>query len=296
MSISPQKTTNCISCGSFQRLMFTYKKYQYYRCVKCKMVSTYPLPEDATIQSHYARKYQSGNYQLLRDYAEVYKRQVYSGFVQTLERGLTRRNERLDGKKILDVGCFTGDFLELLHKKNADVYGLELQPDAVEIASQKFPGRIYQADIHGTDYPHMNFNIVTLLGVIEHVVDPVKLLGRSAELLNSGGAVLIQTPNSTSLWALIMRSLWPPYAPVEHIHLFSRQGLILLLTKLGFVDITFAMHWKKLPVSYVYDMMQNYGSEFRQLISPLYALLPDSFKQLSLPFYIGEMIIFAYKR
>lgn len=286
---------SCVSCGALQKLMFSYKGHQYYRCTQCKVVSTYPLPTDDAIHAHYARKFQSGNYQLLRDYAEEYKRQVYTLFVEILEAGLATRHESLSGRNVLDVGCFTGEFLELLHEKNVDVYGLELQSDAVKIASQKFPGHIYQADVHGNDYPQMEFDIVTLLGVVEHVVDPVQLLERSAELLKSGGVILIQTPNSASLWALLMRSLWPPYAPVEHIHLFSRQGLVSLLGRLKFTEITVKPHWKRLSVNYVYEMMQNYGSEFRKIIRPFYVLLPDAIKRLSLPFYIGEMIIIARK-
>lgn len=285
----------CPVCGSTQNLMFEYQNHMYYRCVNCKLVSTHPFPDEATIRAHYARKFKSGNYQLLRDYSEEYKKQVYSAFVKVLENRLTPFNEQLEEKNVLDVGCFTGEFLELLHEKGASIYGLELQPEAVEIASRKFPGRVYPADINSNDFPQMKFDVITLLGVIEHVIDPVKLLGRSAELLHNGGMVLIQTPNSTSVFARTMKSLWPPYAPIEHIHLFSRESLTLLLTKLRFTDITFIQHWKKLPVRYVYEMMQNYGPEFRRLFQPVFSRLPVRATQLSLPFYVGEMIITARK-
>lgn len=289
-----QQRLKCINCGSLQHRIFDYHGYQYYRCENCALVSTFPLPSEESIRAHYARKFKSGNYQLLRDYSEKYKR-VYRGFVQILGDGLTSRNRKWDGLKVLDVGCFTGEFLELLSSHRADVYGLELQSEAVEIASQKFPGRIYQADVNSNIFPQLEFDIVTLLGVIEHVVDPIKLIERSAELLRRDGFLLIQTPNSSSFFARIMRRFWPPYAPVEHIHLFSRRSLVSLLEKMGFLDVQFVPHWKRLPVAYVYQMLQNYGPEFHRLFGPIYNHLPSGMTQWSLPFYIGEMIVMARK-
>jgi len=274
--------------------MFHYQEHRYYRCKTCELVSTLPLPNEEAIQAHYIRKFKSGNYQLLRDYSEEYKR-VYRDFVQILDDGLASRNLRWDQLKVLDVGCFTGGFLELLSTRHASVYGLELQTEAMEIASQKFPGRIFQADVYGNNFPQIEFDVITLLGVIEHVIDPIKLINRSTDLLSRDGFLLIQTPNSGSLFARMMGRLWPPYAPIEHIHLFSRRSLEQILKRSGYQDIDFIPHWKGLPIAYVFEMMQNYGPEFQRLLRPAYSRLPVSITQWSLPFYIGEMIMMARK-
>ena len=284
----------CVVCGTNQRFIFEYQAYYYYRCPSCGLVSTYPLPDSAAIEAHYARKFKEGNYQLFREYSEQYIR-VYSGFVQTLDCKLQSYALKFRGLKVLDIGCFTGDFLELLQSRGADVYGLELQGQAVEIANRNLPGRIFKADVFSNDFPQMEFDIITLLAVIEHVIDPVKLLRRSAELLKEGGILMLQTPNSASFLARAMGKLWPPYAPIEHIHLFTRKSLELALRELGFEDITYNPHWKRLPIAYVYNMMQNFGPEFYRLFRPLYLLLPRSTTNISLPFYIGEMSVTARK-
>ena len=287
-------TPTCPVCKCDQQHMFDYRSYYYYRCPKCSHVTTYPTPDKKTIFEHYDRKFNEGNYQLLRDFSQEYRR-IYDYYVQILDRQLSTRGLSWAGLKVLDVGCFTGEFLQLLKTHGADVYGLELQSRAVEIANRKLDGRVFQVDIDRADFPQMSFDVISLLGVIEHVVDPIRLLLRAQELLRPGGLVLIQTPNSGSLLAHAMRGLWPPYAPVEHIHLFSKQSLTTALLQMGFTEILFEAHWKKLPVDYVFNMLQNYGPEFHRLIKPVYTRLPERLTRVSLPFYVGEMLVIARK-
>jgi 2-polyprenyl-3-methyl-5-hydroxy-6-metoxy-1,4-benzoquinol methylase len=274
--------------------MFEYRSYHYYRCPKCSHVTTYPTPDKNTVFEHYNKKFNEGNYQLLRDFSQEY-RKIYEYFVEIMDRGLSTAGLNWAGLKVLDVGCFTGEFLQLLQEHGADVYGLELQGRAVEIANRKLGGRVFQVDIDRADFPQMSFDVISLLGVIEHVVDPIRLLLRAQELLRLGGLLLIQTPNSGSFLARAMRRLWPPYAPVEHIHLFSRQSLTLALHQMGFTEIMYEAHWKKLPVDYVFNMLQNYGPEFHRLIKPVYTRLPEQLTRVSLTFYVGEMLVIAHK-
>lgn len=181
----------------------------------------------------------------------------------------------------------------LLQKAGADVYGVELQPEAVAIANEKLPGRIFQADVYGDAFPTQQFDVITMTGLIEHVTDPTRMLTRCRSLLKPGGVLLLETPNSGSTLAKGLGALWPPYAPVEHIHLFSDKSMRMALEKCGFNNVTIRPHWKTLPVSYVYEMMSNFGPTLRSMLSPIYRVLPKAIREKSLPFYVGEMIITA---
>jgi 2-polyprenyl-3-methyl-5-hydroxy-6-metoxy-1,4-benzoquinol methylase len=285
----------CPVCLKQQKIAFEYQGFRYYRCITCGMVSTYPFPDSAALDLHYAKKFKKGNYQLLQSYVQPYNR-VYNDFIDILDLVLGRDNKKFNGLKVLDVGCFTGVFLELLkNQKNADVYGVELQSEAVAIANQKLPGRIFKTDILAGDFPDTKFDVITLLGVVEHVVDPISLFKRSCGFLNPGGVLMIQTPNAGSLFARLLGKWWPPYAPVEHIHYFTKKSLIFTLRNLGFEIVYFKPHWKKLPVSYVFQMFQNFGPEFYRLFKPFYDILPACITDMVLPFYAGEMIVVAKK-
>jgi hypothetical protein len=143
------------------------------------------------------------------------------------------------------------------------------------------------------DFPQNKYDIITMLGLVEHVTDPYKLIKRSYQLLKKDGMLMIQTPNSTSLLAKTMGKFWPPYSPIEHIHLFSRKSLELALLNAGFKDISYQSHVKKLPVGYVYNMLNNFGPEIHALLKPVDIILDSS--RLKFPFYIGEMIVTATK-
>ena len=285
----------CLVCTSEQHRCFRYRGHDYYRCPSCGLVTTLPLPGDAEIEAHYAGRFDEGNYRLLQDYAAQYM-DVYRGLAGDLSAYLAARGRDLTGLRVLDVGCFTGDFLTVLRDAGADVHGLELQSRAVEEANGKLDGRVLEADVPGRNFPQGPFDVVTLLGLIEHVVDPVKLVRRVHSLLTGGGALLIQTPNSGSLPARVTGKYWPPYEPVEHIHLFAKKSLEVLLNDMGFCDVRFRPHVKKLPVSYVVHMLKNFGPEWYRLARPLLGMLPASVLARRLRFYAGEIVLLASKK
>ena len=80
----------CLVCGDLQTPVFEYQDYHYYRCRSCRLVSTYPLPEEQVVEEHYSHKFVEGNYRLLQDYAEQYK-SVYQTFTDVLSQTMTQQ-------------------------------------------------------------------------------------------------------------------------------------------------------------------------------------------------------------
>jgi 2-polyprenyl-3-methyl-5-hydroxy-6-metoxy-1,4-benzoquinol methylase len=258
--------------------------------VNCRLTSHLPFPDDATIVAYYRRKLESGNYHLLSEFASQYLR-IYRDYAARLRRVISFH----PSPRILDVGCFTGDFLSILKDEGADVYGLELQEEAVKVANRRHPGRVFQARVEGTEFPQGPYDAITLMAVIEHVSEPRKLVQSCVRLLKPGGVMMLETPNTGSTLCRMLGRYWPPYAPIEHLNLFSARSLRMLLTDSGLRDIRVESHWKNLPIEYVYQMMQNYGPELRRILTPLYKASPAFIRNAALPFYVGEMIVTARK-
>lgn len=288
---NPGKT--CLVCKSTQRSIFRINGYDYRRCFTCGLVSTHPYPSKKEILKHYEKNFKTGNYQLLKKYNKQY-RNVYKQFSLSLKSYLKEIGFHKSNPSILDVGCFTGDFLEIMRNDGYDVYGIELQKDAVNRANKKLKGRVKNADIMSKNIIKKRFDIVTMLGLIEHVVKPQEFITRAYELLNTGGILFIQTPNSNSTLAKILRKYWPPYSPVEHIHIFSENSIKILLKNAKFENTKIKRHIKKLPVSYVYNNFQNFGPHFYKLLKPLGGVLNKV--NLQLPFYVGEIMVFTKKK
>lgn len=288
-AVSKQLTHQCAVCSSTARPVFELRQFQYYRCTECGTVSTFPVPSSKEISHYYEEKFRRGNYQIARQLADYDRTcaQIAQALADYYGAGLKDRS-------VMDIGCFTGSLLyELQQKYNCQVMGVELQKEAVEIAKARLRGNVLQMDVDSSEFPDKKYDIVTLTGVIEHVIQPNRLLKRASELLNDDGVIMIQTPNAESMVAQVLRRYWPPLAPIEHIHIHSKRAVCMSLEKLGFEEIVVRRHWKNLSIEYVYSLMQTFGPELRKILTPLYKISP---KNLRLPFYGGEIIVLARKK
>ena len=152
------------------------------------------------------------------------------------ERDLTLRElgvepAELGGRRILDVGCANGIFLNYLRERGASGVGIDISQQMVEAAR----ARGLDARSAGLDElpADASWDVVTLWDVIEHLLDPREALQRVAGLLRAGGELWIQTP-CTGLVSDAFGDGWRNYLYPQHIHLFSEPGLERLLEQEGF--------------------------------------------------------------
>jgi len=131
----------CLVCQTSQPKQFSIDKFSYHQCPRCGLVSTMPLPNSEQIKSHYDRKFNQGNYQLLRHYSKRYQL-VYEGMAKFILRKIFNPSTRHPQAQLLDIGSFTGEFIQIMDEYNFKVTGVELQSEAVKIANQKLPGRV----------------------------------------------------------------------------------------------------------------------------------------------------------
>lgn len=281
---------SCIVCNSSnEKLIFTYKDVDFFKCKSCNLIRTFPFPTKNQIEDHYKKKFVSGNYEVLRKNIDFYQA-IYQKYINLINS----ENGSLKNKKILDIGCFTGDFLSLVQDKGAIPYGVELQKDAFKIANKKFPNKIQNCFFEKAKF-NFKFDIITMFGLIEHLTNPERLLMLVYSWLADDGIIIIQTPNTDSIFAKILKRYWPPYEPIEHIHYFSQKNIRMFLEKYKFNNIEVIPHYKKLSIDYVFCMLGNFGSEFQKIFSPIYKILPKYIRSKKLSFYVGEMICIATK-
>jgi 2-polyprenyl-3-methyl-5-hydroxy-6-metoxy-1,4-benzoquinol methylase len=99
-------------------------------------------------------------------------------------------------KKVLDLGCGTGQFGSLCEQAGIDFTGVDFSPVAIAKAKQKIKkGRVIQYDIKSflKDYPD-KYDCYVLLEVLEHLVDDLSVFG----LMPSGSTIMFSVPNYLS--------------------------------------------------------------------------------------------------
>ena len=284
--------SRCGVCGGTRWQPFARKgQYIYQRCNACGLLALDPIPSLQVIEAHYRSKFECGNYQTLLAFTDQYRR-IYKDYVSWMQRHV-----ELGSTRTLDVGCFTGELIAALLGAGADAYGTELQTAAVSIASSRLPGRVYAVDITepGGPFVEKSLDVVTMMAVIEHVREPVALLKRIHSLLKDDGWLFLETPNASSWTCTLTQRFWPPFAPVEHLYLFSRPAIARALADAGFELIEVRPHIKWLPVAYVDEMLKHYGPQLRTPLRPL-RLLSAVLRGAPLPFFVGEMLVAARAR
>ncbi len=128
------------------------------------------------------------------------------------------------GKRVLDVGCGIGGFVDVALSSGYSAEGIDLSHPAVEIAmGVGLP--VSRCDFFSEDIQMASRDVVTLFEVIEHVPQPVAFLRRAEEVVKPGGLVYITTPNFGSLDRRILGAKWKAIHP-EHLTYFTPSTLL----------------------------------------------------------------------
>ena len=96
---------------------------------------------------------------------------------------------------LLDIGCYTGIFLEIGQQAGWKVHGNELSSWGVKMA-RKSNLDIFEGDIETISLTEKSLDVVTLWDVVEHLSDPGKVLAKAHKLLKPGGIVLSSEPST----------------------------------------------------------------------------------------------------
>ena len=132
---------------------------------------------------------------------------------------------------ILELGSGMGDFIYSATKQGYNCTGIEIDKFASNI-SKNFGHNIYQCDLK--DFIKINenkkYDIIVMMGVIEHLEYPSKDLELLNKLLKNGGFIVLWTGDYESIYSRLLKKKWW-YVIGQHIQLFSRRSLKYLFNK-----------------------------------------------------------------
>ncbi len=99
-----------------------------------------------------------------------------------------------EGKTILEAGCGSGRFTEVILQNNAEVWAIDYS-SAVDAAISNFDGNtkyhIAQADIRHLPFEKNSFDTVVCIGVLQHTPNPEESIQSLCGVLKNGGSLLI---------------------------------------------------------------------------------------------------------
>ncbi|MEM2742206.1 MAG: class I SAM-dependent methyltransferase [Nitrososphaeria archaeon] len=135
---------------------------------------------------------------------------------------------------VLDVACWTGNFLESLKdNKKLKLYGVEINPTARKIAEEKGITIIANdiLDLNRADY---KFDIITAFDIIEHLQNPYEFMSILKNIVKENGIIIIATGNSDSLaWRIMGKNKYVYSAYPEHISFINKKWCEYISKKLS---------------------------------------------------------------
>lgn len=115
-------------------------------------------------------------------------------FGQERRLSLIRRYVRLEGQRILDIGCGIGTYVRRLQQLSDRVYGIDIDEERVRRGGAEVPG-LALADSERLPFRESTFDVILLNEVIEHVGDDRATLKEALRVTRSGGHIVIYAPN-----------------------------------------------------------------------------------------------------
>ena len=136
----------------------------------------------------------------------------------------------LKEKKILDVGCGTGDFLKTAQEHNWIVTGIEPNDNARAIANKKTNNSVFKVD-HLLKLEQQSYDVITLWHVLEHLPNLNEHMSIFKSLLKPSGTLIIAVPNYKSYDAKYYKEFWAAYDAPRHLWHFSQAAISKLIAK-----------------------------------------------------------------
>lgn len=219
----------CGACaaGSFRAFLAAEKRkgrpFQLVRCRSCGLVQAADRPDPEALRAYYA--------------GYSYEQEAAWAVTPATEAALDRLATRLAPYRVsgaaLDVGCGAGVVLRAFHRHGWAIEGSELSTLAAE-RLRKEGLRIHVGDLDSLGLKEGTFDVIIMSEILEHLLEPRRVLEEAHRLLRSRGALYLTTPNVDSLSRHLLGAVWRVIEVPEHLFYFDHHSLRQLLTAVGF--------------------------------------------------------------
>lgn len=291
LPIPEREMVSCRVCsGGAYTPYLTARGYSIVRCDSCGLLHVNPQPSVSELEHIYSAFDQGDQWRRGED-----------SFNQGVKRVILRFKK---GGAAMDVGSGSGNFLRCLRASRFSVFGVE--PSET--------GSTYAQSVHGIETfngtveaflapgPTRDFDVVTILNVLEHLKDPASTLLQLRQLLRNDGILVIVVPDARlhaligqarrrlgfkdPFWMETERHPLVGFDPPHHLCSFEPKTLSQLVKRCGFEPIYLANapvifnddRWKNVAKTVLHTISEAiYWLSFRRLILG-YSLLLVAFK------------------
>jgi 2-polyprenyl-3-methyl-5-hydroxy-6-metoxy-1,4-benzoquinol methylase len=242
----------------------TKEEFQIVRCEKCGFLFTNPRPEKAESFKYY----QSAEY-----FSHSKNKTGWLGFAYDALRSVALRRKfelitkHKSNERILDIGCGTGEFLNLMKAKGWEVTGVEPAANPREFAIKTYDINVFDESKLDELKPS-GFDVITLWHVLEHVPDLNQRISQINRLLSDEGLLVVALPNVNSWDATHYKNFWAAWDVPRHLYHFSKETFDMLIKKHNLKIIS--IHPMKFDAYYISLLSEKYMCNRNRLFAALF--------------------------
>lgn len=232
-----EEIKNCPICNSLEFNFFlscidntvSRETFKIVQCKSCSFKFTNPRPEEKNLGKYYKSEdyvshsntkkgFINSTYQSVRKYTLFKKLQLISRFYRT--------------GKILDIGCGTGEFLNVCKNAKWSAFGIEPDPDARKMAIENYALDV-RDETEIKNFDDASFDVISMWHVLEHVPKLNERVEELKRLIKPKGLIIIAVPNCNSLDAKIYKENWAAYDVPRHLYHFRPADIDALFKSHG---------------------------------------------------------------
>jgi len=216
---------NCPVCGTPpERGLFVKDGFRHVKCSTCGLIYVSLVLKDEVMDKYWREEL-------------AWSGVLTSSPQMELDRlkfkyGLDLVADRLDGRRLLDVGSGPGGFVRLADELDWDATALELnETSSRQLAAEGY--KVIVKHLELSDLGSEGFDLISFWEVLEHLKNPAEVLASAKRLLAPGGLILIMVPNAGSLVTRLLHEKSNTFGGHSHLNHFNAESLTLLCQNAG---------------------------------------------------------------
>ena len=193
----------CPICGSNKRIIISkydrrFKILPHSKCDECALIRHEFMLSDEQLDDYYSNSYRLD-----------YQRVVFGPSSKHIKKRVLEAKTRLinlnphlrKGSRVLDFGCGSGEFLEIIQDKGVSAQGFE--PGSLYAGYAKNQKGLNVQNSGWQAYHCKDkFDIITSFHVFEHLTDPLNAFNEAVKWLKPKGLIYIEVPNMANSLSL----------------------------------------------------------------------------------------------